>query len=180
MSFRRASVIRTATLVLAATVGIMALTLTCGAATTGVDLASKAGLVSRIDSVKQDLWDMAEWMYKNPEPGHKEFGAVDLLTGYLKQHGWEVQVGLDKIAPYWEPILKQAWKMTSLPTAFKATCPGLSGGPTIGIMVEYDALRGAGGVAFHGCQHNLQGPAGIGAAIAVAEELKAKGLPGQV
>lgn len=144
------------------------------------DVSSKAKLVARIEAMKQELWDMAEWMYKNPEPGHKEQGAVKLLTDYLKKNGWNVEIGLNKVDPYWEPILKQAWNMTSLPTAFKATYPGLSGGPTIGIIVEYDALRGPGGVAFHGCQHNLQGPAGIAAAIAVAEELKARRLPGQI
>ncbi len=166
--------------VLLTTAVIVMLALASQASFAGADVASKANLVARIDALKEELYDMAKWMYENPEIGHKEFKAVELLTGYLKKYGWNVEIGIDKVTPYWEPILKQAWNITGLPTAFKATYPGLSGGPTIGIIVEYDALRAPGGGAFHGCQHNLQGPAGIAAAIAVAEELKAKGIPGQV
>ena len=46
--------------------------------------------------------------------------------------------------------------------------------------MEYDALRGPGGQAFHGCQHNLQAPAGIGAAVALAEVMKARKIPGRL
>ena len=114
----------------------------------------KQMVVERIEGLKGDLLDMSDWLYKNPEPGHKETKAVDMLAGYLKKKGWQVEIGIEKIAPYWEPILEKAWKMKSLPTALKATFPGQEGGPTIAFLVEYDALRGPGGQAFHGCQHN--------------------------
>jgi amidohydrolase len=77
-------------------------------------------------------------------------------------------------------VLKQAWNMTELPTAFKATYAGAAGGPTIGFIVEYDALRGPGGKAYQGCQHNLQAPIGLGAAVALAQTMKEKNLPGKV
>jgi len=134
----------------------------------------------KIETMKGDLLRMSEWLYKNPEPGHKEMKAVEMLTGYLKEKGWQVEIGLNKIADYWEPILEKAWKIKTLPTVFKATYPGQGGGPTIAFLVEYDALRGPGGQAFHGCQHNMQGPVGIGAAVALAEVMKAKNIPGRV
>ena len=65
-----------------------------------------------------------------------------------------------------------------LPTAFKAKYKGKSESPVIGIAVEYDALRG--NPPFHGCQHNMQGPTGIGAAIALAEVMEANKIPGSV
>jgi amidohydrolase len=136
--------------------------------------------LEKIDAMKDDLLQMNEWLYKNPEPGHKETKAVELLTGYLKKKGWQVEIGLNKIADYWEPILEKSWKMKTLPTVFKATYPGQEGGPTIAFLVEYDALRGPGGQAFHGCQHNMQSPVGIGAAVALAEVMKAKKFPGRL
>lgn len=140
----------------------------------------KADLAARIEAEKDELWQMSDWMYANPEPGHKEFKALDLLTGYLKGKGWQVEIGVKNLAPQWVPILKTAWNLTELPTAFKATFPGQEGGPTIGIIVEYDALRGPGGKAYHGCQHNLQAPVGLGAAVALAETMKANNIPGKV
>lgn len=157
-----------------------ALLLSLVAAMPAAAQAEKQMVVERIEGLKGDLLDMSDWLYKNPEPGHKETQAVDMLAGYLKKKGWQVEVGIDKIAPYWEPILEKAWKMKSLPTAFKATFPGQEGGPTIAFLVEYDALRGPGGQAFHGCQHNLQAPAGIGAAVALAEVMKARKIPGRL
>lgn len=140
----------------------------------------KAELAARIEAQKETLWDMVDWMYHNPEPGHKEFKAVELLTGYLKSKGWQVEIGVKNLAPQWVPVLQSTWKLSELPTAFKASFPGQEGGPTIGFIVEYDALRGPGGQAFHGCQHNLQGPTGLGAAVALAETMKEYKIPGRV
>lgn len=140
----------------------------------------KADLAARIEAQKEDLWKMSDWLYNNAEPGHQEFKAVEMLTGYLKNKGWQVEVGVKNLAPQWVPVLQTAWKMKELPTAFKATFPGQEGGPTIGIIVEYDALRGPGGKAYHGCQHNLQAPIGLGAAVALAETMKANKIPGKV
>lgn len=140
----------------------------------------KAALAALVEAQKQELWQMSDWMYANPEPGHKEFKAVEMLAAYLKSKGWQVEVGLEEVAPQWTSILETAWKQKGLPTALKATYPGQEGGPTIGIMIEYDALRGPGGQAYHGCQHNLQGPIGLGAAVALAEVMKEHKIPGKV
>jgi metal-dependent amidase/aminoacylase/carboxypeptidase family protein len=65
-----------------------------------------------------------------------------------------------------------------IPTAFKAKYKGKEEHPVVGIVVEYDALRGQ--PPFHGCQHNMQGPTGIGAAIAVAKVMDENDIPGSV
>ena len=57
--------------------------------------------------------------------------------------------------------------------------PAPNGGPTLGVILEYDALRGT-ERAFHGDQHSTQGPIGMAAAIAIAEYLDSKHLPGNV
>ncbi|MGH7671208.1 MAG: peptidase dimerization domain-containing protein, partial [Gemmatimonadaceae bacterium] len=54
-----------------------------------------------------------------------------------------------------------------------------AGAPNLGVIVEYDALRGTKG-AFHGDQHSTQGPIGIAAAIAMAEYLTRTHTPGSV
>ena len=54
-----------------------------------------------------------------------------------------------------------------------------NGPPNLGIIVEYDALRGTKG-PFHGDQHSAQGPIGIAAAIAIAEYLTRTNSAGSV
>ncbi|HLB45058.1 MAG TPA: hypothetical protein VJK49_06680, partial [Candidatus Limnocylindrales bacterium] len=112
-------------------------------------------IVARIEALAPELWRMSDWMHDNPESGHQETKAVALLSEYLTKHGFTVESGLG-----------------GFPTAFKASFKGNNGPPHLAFMVEYDALRGKEGTAFHGCQHNMQGPAGIGAAIALAEHLQ--------
>jgi metal-dependent amidase/aminoacylase/carboxypeptidase family protein len=64
-------------------------------------------------------------------------------------------------------------------TAFVAKYRRNNGAPQLGVIVEYDALRGTKG-AFHGDMHCAQGPVGIAAAVAVAEFLTKNNLPGSV
>jgi amidohydrolase len=87
---------------------------------------------------------------------------VQLLTEYLKKHDFTVQMGTP-----------------GLSTAFIARYTKSSGGPNLGVITEYDALRGTKG-AFHGDQHSTQGPIGIAAAIAIAEYLTKTKTPGTV
>src|SRR5262249_4932487 len=87
---------------------------------------------------------------------------VAKLTDYLKAHNFDVQVGV-----------------ANLPTAFVAKYRGSSGAPNLGVIVEYDALRGTSG-PFHGDQHSAQGPVGLAAAIAISEFLSRTHTPGSV
>ncbi|HEX3867003.1 MAG TPA: hypothetical protein VHV78_09630, partial [Gemmatimonadaceae bacterium] len=98
-----------------------------------------------------ELLALGDDITRHPEIGFEEKRSVQLLTDYLKKHDFTVRMGTP-----------------GLPTAFVAKYNKGSGAPHLGVIVEYDALRGTQG-AFHGDQHSTQGPIGIAAAIAVAE-----------
>lgn len=107
------------------------------------DIKKQLGAV--IDSYKEDLCQMADEIFDLAEISGEEYKTSDILCSYLEKEGFEVERG------------------TGLETAFRATWDNGSDGPVFGILVEYDALEKIG----HACGHHLQGPAGIGAAIAV-------------
>jgi metal-dependent amidase/aminoacylase/carboxypeptidase family protein len=109
-----------------------------------------------------ELLTMADDIATHPEIGFEEKRTVQKLTDYLKQHDFDVQIGV-----------------AGLPTAFVAKYKRSSGAPTLGVILEYDALRGTRG-PFHGDQHSAQGPVGIAAAIDVAEGLSLTPTPGSV
>lgn len=113
------------------------------------------------------LWDtelqsMSDWITLHPEIGFTEHQAVAKLTDYLKAHQFDVTVGV-----------------AGLPTAFIAKYRNGTPGPNLGIIVEYDALRGTKG-PFHGDQHSAQGPVGLAAAVSVSEFLTRTHTPGTV
>jgi aminobenzoyl-glutamate utilization protein B len=113
----------------------------------------KENLFTLIDSYRDRLVTAADAIYDHPEwEGHEVF-ASDLLTNMLEKAGFTVERGL-----------------ADLPTSFRATWQNGEGGPSIGMLCEYDALKNFG----HGCGHHLQGPACIGAALALREVLKDK------
>jgi amidohydrolase len=109
-----------------------------------------------------ELLPLGDDITRHPEIGFEEKRSVQLLTDYLRKHDFAVQAGTP-----------------GLSTAFVARYTKSSGGPNLGIIVEYDALRGTRG-AFHGDQHSTQGPVGIAAAVAVAEFLARTKTPGTV
>lgn len=126
-------------------------------------------IVANSDSIvdmSQTLWELAE-------PGMLEYRSADLLTAALEAAGFEVERGV-----------------ADMPTAFVASYG--SGHPRIGILAEYDALGGLSqnpvpyqesrikGGAGHGCGHSLFGAGSVGAAIAVAEAIKAGQVEGTI
>jgi amidohydrolase len=141
-------------------------------------------LDSEIDAVSRRMLEINDWMYHHPEPGFLEFEAAAMLIEELKKNGFSVEEGVPGLDENFDR-LKVIGGFPSdysgppgLPTAFKAKFQGLSEHPVIGIAVEYDALRGS--PPFHGCQHNMQGPTGIGAAIALARVIEKHKIPGSV
>ena len=96
---------------------------------------------------------MADEIFDNPETGYSERRASALLASYLRDAGFSVEFGEG-----------------GLETAFRAVYDHGSGGPSIGLLCEYDAIEGLG----HACAHHIQGPAMAGAAAAGKELLRVK------
>ena len=121
-----------------------------------IDAIDQAGTRSR--DISRKIW---EWK----EPGQKEFRSAELLKAELKKLGYKVTGDL-KVPSDLVPggVAK---------TAFKAEMKGKGPGPTVTIMVEYDALANG-----HACGHNLIAASGLLAAAGLAEVMKH--LPGRV
>src|SRR5436189_707031 len=120
-------------------------------------------VIARVKQLMQsELLPMSDWITQHPEIGFQETQAVAKLTAYLQAHDFEVTM----------PV-------AGLATAFIAKYKRGAPGPNLGVILEYDALRGTKG-AFHGDQHSAQGPVGMAAGIAVAEFLTRTHTPGTV
>lgn len=113
----------------------------------------KDTLFSAVDAQRDDLVRMADAIFDNPEYDGEEVFASKTLVDYLAVNGFSVETGT-----------------AGFKTAFRAEYQNGVGGPTIGILCEYDALRGLG----HGCGHHMQGPACLGAAVALKNAVKDK------
>ena len=114
-----------------------------------------------------ELLALGDSITKDPEIGFQETRAVEKLMEYLKKHNFEMEQGIAGLRTAFVGRYKRN------PETPKST------GPNMGIVLEYDALRGTKG-AFHGDQHSTQGPIGIAAALAIAEYLDDKKLPGNI
>ncbi len=106
-----------------------------------------------IDSASAGLRGISLDIHAHPELNFEEHHAHQVLTDYLDGEGFEVVRGA-----------------YTMPTAFRAVAG--SGGPTVAVLSEYDALPGIG----HACGHNLIAISGIGAGIGLRAGLE--GRPG--
>jgi amidohydrolase len=129
---------------------------------TGANDARDRVVARAKELMAKELLTMSDDIATHPEVGFEEKRSVQVLTDYLRQHDFDVEMGV-----------------AGLPTAFVAKYKKNAGAPTMGIILEYDALRGTKG-SFHGDQHNAQGPVGIAAAVAVAEYLSLTRTPGSI
>ncbi len=135
-----------------------------------------AALVNRPSGDRDAIWGrveviwqsemgaLSDWIGTHPEVGWEEDQAVDTLTKVLRARGFQVEVGV-----------------AGLETAFLAKwdSPAGADGPTLGLIGEYDALRGTQG-DFHGDQHNAQSPVAFAAAFALAEHMERERIPGRI
>lgn len=124
--------------------------------------------LSWIEDHKKELTDLSDKIWSFAELGLHEYKSAKAQEDFLKQYGFEVQSGV-----------------ADMPTAFVATWG--SGKPVIGFLGEYDALPGCSNEAVperkeiikegpgHACGHNLLGVGSLAAAIALKEELIARG-----
>jgi amidohydrolase len=125
--------------------------------------AARDEVVARAKALMdKELLALADDIATHPEIGFEEKRSVSKLTDYLRQHEFSIETGT-----------------AGLSTAFVAKYRRNNGAPHLGIIVEYDALRGTKG-AFHGDQHSAQGPVGLAAAVAIAEYLSRTHTAGSV
>ena len=114
------------------------------------------GKTAQYGTIAKAIWDYAEL-------GYQEEQSSALLQSTLSEAGFTIEKGV-----------------AGIPTAFVATYG--SGGPTIAILAEYDALPGLsqkavtykvsnGGRGGHACGHHLFGTASTAAAIALKNYL---------
>src|SRR4051795_1343489 len=129
---------------------------------TGANAARDQVVARAKELMDKELLTLADDIATHPEIGFEEKRSVSKLTDYLRQHNFSIETGT-----------------ASLSTAFVAKFKGNNGSPVLGVILEYDALRGTKG-AFHGDQHSAQGPVGMAAAIAMAEYLARTKAPGSV
>ena len=100
--------------------------------------------------IKERLAEISDYIYRNPELGNEEYKAVEVLTTFLREHGFEIE------CPY-----------AGMNTAFKATFDSGKEGMTVGYLCEYDALPEIG----HGCGHNMIGAMSAGAGVVLSKGL---------
>ena len=116
------------------------------------DIASQT-----IDAASESLRALSMDIHSHPEENYEEVHAHAALTSFLSDAGFDVT--------------PSAYGME---TAFEATKG--SGGPTIAVLCEYDALPGIG----HACGHNLIAISGAAAGLAAANALEREGVDGTV
>ena len=114
--------------------------------------ALKRTACETIDGAAEDLHNISQELWSNPELCYQEYHAHKVLTRYLEELGLNVTRNF----------------LTD--TGFKATCG--TGGANVAILCEFDALPGIG----HACGHNLIAEAGVGAAVGVFAALQKAGL----
>jgi len=127
--------------------------------------ADPKGIISTIDTaspnckiVSQKIWDLKEL-------GQQEFKSSQLLMEELRKLGFTVAGDLKVPADLVKDGIAK--------TAFRAELQGKGPGPTITIMIEYDALKNG-----HACGHNLIATSGLLAAAGLASVMK--DTPGRI
>ena len=110
-----------------------------------------------VEGKREELRQLADYIWENPETAFKEVKACAAQVELLKKAGFEPVT----------PVYDQ-------PTAYKVEVG--EGGPVFALAAEYDALPEVG----HGCGHNLICTASIGAFIAATAYMKAHGIPGKL
>ena len=138
----------------------------CAAAAADDVLAHVAAHADRFSALSRQIWE-------SPELGFHETKSSALLQQELRANGFEIHSGV-----------------AGMPTAFTAAFG--SGKPVIALMGEFDALPGLSqkdipaaspveaGAPGHGCGHNLLGSASALAAVAIKDEMQARGLKGTI
>lgn len=110
------------------------------------------------DKYRNELTNLNEYLYNNPELGLQEYKACAAHTDILKKYGFKVEKGF-----------------ANFETAYKASYKKQNG-PRIAILAEYDALPKIG----HGCGHNAYGVTSIAGGILIKELIQKLDLQGEI
>ncbi|MCZ2820488.1 M20 family metallopeptidase [Modestobacter sp. VKM Ac-2977] len=108
-----------------------------------------------IESASADLLGLSHDLHAHPEEGYAEHRSARAVADLLARSGIEAEVGV-----------------FGLETALRAGVG--SGGPTVAVLAEYDALPGIG----HGCGHNVICASAVGAFLGLAAVLADGEVPG--
>ena len=139
------------------------------------DNSDKTVILARIDDIHARMLKVNQAIWGYAEPGLEETRSSQELQDWLSESGFSVSAGV-----------------AGMPTAFVASYG--EGEPVIAYLAEYDALLGvsqkavpyrevrddASIIAGHGCGHSVFGTGTTAAAIALAQVMALKKLPGTV
>jgi amidohydrolase len=122
-------------------------------------------ILSAIDANNSNCKVVSQKIFDFKELGQQEFKSSALLKEELQKLGFKVDGDLKVPADLVKDGIAK--------TAFKAELKGKGPGPTITIMLEYDALKNG-----HSCGHNLIATSGLLAAAGLASVMK--DTPGRI
>jgi amidohydrolase len=111
-------------------------------------LECKRAISAIVEDKKNEIFSIADELYRFPEISLKEYKSSRLISDILSQEGYSLENGI-----------------AGMETAFRATFGSF--GPSIAILAEMDALPEIG----HACGHNIIAAAAVGAAIALRRAL---------
>ena len=113
-------------------------------------------IIATIDSASGNCKVVSQKIFDFKELGQQEFKSSQLLMEELRKLGFKVTGDLK--------VPTDLVKDGIAKTAFRAELQGKGPGPTITIMIEYDALKNG-----HACGHNLIATSGLLAAAGLAQ-----------
>jgi len=128
-------------------------------------LASEKEILEAIDGANQSLQQVSTKIFDFKELSGEEVKSSQLLKEELKRLGFKVSGDLR--------VPADLVKGGVATTAFRAEMEGKGPGPTVTIMLEYDALPNG-----HSCGHNLIASSGLAAATGLAAVMK--NTPGRI
>jgi amidohydrolase len=122
-------------------------------------------VVAAVDAASANGKAVSQKIFEWKELGQQEFKSSQLLMEELRKLGYRVTGDLKVPADLVKDGIAK--------TAFRAELVGKGPGPTITLMLEYDALKNG-----HACGHNLIATSGLLAAAALAQMMQE--TPGRI
>jgi amidohydrolase len=152
---------------LLAIIGILSVGLWVAGSLVNPAWADEKKIVGAIDAVSDRIHEVSKKIHEWKEIGQQEFKSSGLLMEELRRLGFTVTGDL-KVPPDITVV-----KDGIARTAFRAELKGKGPGPTVTIMLEYDAMPNG-----HSCGHNLIATSGLMAAAGLAQVMAE--TPGRV